>query len=826
VPALTVDEAAARAADLSVDGYAVHLDFTQGAERFTSRTRIAFRSAEQLPTFVDVAAVEIQGATLNGKAMDGAAVADARLPLTGLRRNNTLDIEATMAYSSDGEGLHRSVDPEDQLVYLYAMAAMTAAPRIYACFDQPDLKAPYRLTVTAPEDWVVLGNAPATRQAGGVWTLTETLPLATYFVTLVAGPYHSIGAEHDGIPLGLHCRQSLARHLDEDARELFDVTAACFDEYHRLFGIRYPFGEYHQVFVPECSFGAMENPGCVTFSDDLVFKAKATESLRASRAMVVAHEMAHQWFGDLVTMTWWDDLWLNESFAELMGYRVTSEVTRFRDVLVEFALGRKAWGMAADQRRSTHAVAGNGARDAEEAQTRLDGITYTKGAAVLRQLNAYLGDEAFIGGVVAHLRTHAFGNATLADLVGAWEQSSGKDVGAWADAWLGTSGVDVLACEVGPDGEVAVHRHSRSNPLRSRPHSITVTAFDEFGTATAADVVAAGDRTVVPLPTFGPSRPVFVIPDSADQTWAKIELDDRSAAAAPQSLARVDDPLARAVVWGALREALLDRRTSPDCYLEVLSRTLPRESDLAVDVLLGGATGSGAIGLIGRYFRSSHHRARLEALVGRLLTEAEPASNRQLIAARQTIDVTSDAGLLHRWSAGDVPEGLLDDADLRWRTLISRCALDAAGQADIDELRREDPSSQGALHALRARSSMPTAAAKEWAWRAITTDTELSNYELYAVSERFFRPDQSGVTGDYVERYFAEIPDTAGIRSGRVAEQAALLTYPRYSVSELTLDLAERCLRREDLSSSVRRSISDGTDDLRRLLRGGPIAVA
>jgi len=312
---LTVTEAAERATAVAVSSYDIDLDLTRGSEQFGCRTTIAFRSLDGSPTFLDLQAAEVVSISLNGEGIDVSLVDDGRLPLDGLTAENTLVVEALMAYSHDGEGLHRAVDPEDKQAYVYAMTFLPAAPRVFACFDQPDLKAIFRVSVTTPTDWIVLGNGAAEQVQPGRWTLAETKPLATYFATLVAGPYHSVTSEHDGIVLGLHCRQTLAPHLDKDVEELFAVTGQCFDEYHRLFGIRYPFGEYHQAFVPEYNAGAMENPGCVTFTDELVFKAQATDSLRATRAMVVAHEMAHQWFGDLVTMTWWDDVWLNESFA-------------------------------------------------------------------------------------------------------------------------------------------------------------------------------------------------------------------------------------------------------------------------------------------------------------------------------------------------------------------------------------------------------------------------------------------------------------------------------------------------------------------------------
>ncbi len=817
MPALSVNEARIRATSLAVTSYDVQLDLTRGDQAFHSRTTIEFRSRDHQDTFLDVAPAELHSVRLNKRPLDVTELHDGRLHLRDLSDENVVEVEAVMAYSHDGEGLHRAVDPEDDQAYVYAMAFLPAAPRIFACFDQPDLKAPYRVTVRAPEQWTVLGNGAATQVEPGVWSLAETKPLSTYFVTVVAGPYHSLRTEHDGIPLGLHCRQSLAPHLDKDAEELFAVTAACFDEYHRLFGIRYPFGEYHQAFVPEFNAGAMENPGCVTFSDDLVFKAPATDNFRATRAMVVAHEMAHQWFGDLVTMQWWDDLWLNESFAEYMGYRVTSAVTPFTEVWAEFALSRKAWGMAADQRTSTHPVAGNGARDAKEALTSFDGISYTKGAASLRQLNAYLGDDAFLAGVVDHLHQHSYGNATFADLVQCWEQASGKDVSGWADVWLRTSGVDTLACHIDEDGQAVITRHNGSPSDVSRPHALTVTGYDANGESASTPLLITEPATVVPLPPDGPLR--FVLPDSGDQTWAKIALDERSTHQAPHMLQKISDPLARAVVWGALRESLHDGALDPGSYLATLEQALPAESDLAVDVILGAAPYAGAIGALGTYFAAPADRDRLAELADGLLVAASPGSNRQLIAVRAVVDLTRDVERLQRWLDGGAPTGVPVDEDFRWRVLIALCAHGVKGEADIAAETARDRSSQGALHALGCRASIPTTDAKGQVWESLTTDANLSNYELYALAERFFHPDQGDLTAEFVPRYFAEIPSTAQFRSGWMVERTAALVYPRYAASDATVTLAEECLRRPELDTGVRRSVSDRTDDLRRVIR-------
>jgi aminopeptidase N len=815
MPSLTDSEARTRSASLAVSAYDVDLDVTRGDETFGSHTVIEFESRDGQDTFLDVAPEELLGVRLNGRALDVSELRDGRLHLTGLAEHNTLAVDAVMAYSNDGEGLHRAVDPEDGLAYLYAMTFLPAAPRIFACFDQPDLKATYRIRVTAPEDWTVVGNGRATQTAPGRWTLTETKPVSTYLVTLVAGPYHSVTTTHDGITLGLHCRQSLAPHLDKDSAELFEVTARCFDEYHRLFGIRYPFGDYHQAFVPEFNAGAMENPGCVTFTDELVFKAQATDSLRATRAYVVAHEMAHMWFGDLVTMQWWDDLWLNESFATYMGYRLTSEVTSFDDIWVEFSYNEKAWGLAADQRTSTHPVAGNGARDTQQALTDFDGISYSKGAGALRQLNAYLGDEAFLAGVVDHLERHSYGNATLADLLDSWHRVSDKDVHAWAEKWLRTSGVDTLRCAADPGG-VVVERLNGSAGDVSRPHAISVSWYGDDATSHSVPVLVTGDRTPVDLPDYDGTG--LLVPDSRDQTWAKIALDGASVDRAPALLRRIDDPLGRAVIWSALREGLLDARVSPEQYLTAVETALPGEVDLGVEKVLGTVHG-GLIGQLGVLLTEPDDRTRLAAVATRLLAEARPSSNRQVVAARALVAVTDDAEQLRAWLDGGSPEGLRVDEDLRWRVTRALCELGVFGQAEIDAERARDRSSQGAEHALRCRATLPDPTVKQDVWTAIGSDHSLSNYDLYALCEYFFRPGQLDLTAPYVEQYFTDMPRTATFRSGAVVDASAKLAFPRFAVSEATLQLIEQTLSRDDLTPGVRRAISDGADDLRRAVR-------
>ncbi len=814
---LTVGDARERAASIDVSSYQIDLDLDRGEGVFGSTTVVTFTSSDGRPTFVDIAPETLHTVELNGHTIEPSLLSGERIPLHPTTGTNQLALTATMRYSHDGEGLHRCVDPEDGRAYVYAMTFLDAAPRVFACFDQPDLKAELRLRVRVPAEWKVVGNGQAKAQETvggeapkGWWELSGTKPLATYFMTLVAGPYHSIMREHDGITLGLHCRRSLAQHLDKDADELFKLTGECFDEYHRLFGIRYLFGDYHQVFVPEFNAGAMENPGCVTFADDMVFKAQATDAQRSDRANVVAHEMAHQWFGDLVTMRWWDDLWLNESFADYMGHRVCVDATDFTDNWLLFALSNKGRGIDADQRSSTHPVAGNGSPDAHSALTNFDGISYAKGAVVLRQLNNYLGEDAFIAGIVDHLTTHAYANATLEDLTTSWERASGKSLGDWTRSWLTTSGVDTLSASQG--APTILERRNGSPAGVSRTHAIKVTSYDEQGAATTVPVVITEQTTELPLDSS--SAAAVVLADSEDESWAKIQLDAAAMAKVAGLLPRIQSPVSRAVIWRAVRDDLLDARISPDDYLGIVCSALPHEpEDQVVDRVLTESTERS-----GTYLHTAAQVERLESLVADLLRAAETGSNRQLLVSRQLLRVSTDITMLWSWLDGHAPDGLLVDADVRWRTLMQLCALGVAGRDEIKHERMDDTSSQGAVWALRCRAAIPTAEGKAATWETIAHDTQISNHDLYALCGSFFRAAQAEVTRPYVARYFADLPATAAFRNGWVVQLSCLAGYPRYAASEETAQLAEAALAGSALDQFARRAISDGTDDLRRLL--------
>jgi len=815
--ALTWPEARRRAEAVEVDRYTIELDLTEPGDLFSATTTIAFTALEP-ETFVELVCEELLEVVLDGVAQPVEVFADGRLPLAGLGGRHELLVRARMRYSHDGEGLHRFVDPADDGVYLCATSSIDNAKRWFACFDQPDLKAAVSLRVRCPLTWTVVGNGAATQTGLGVWELAETRPISTYLVTLVAGPWHSVRGEHDGIPLGLHARRSLASELERDAGELLRLTADSLDAFHELFGVRYPFGEYHQAFVPEFNWGAMENPGCVTFRDQLVFRSRPSESEVLGRANTVVHEMAHMWFGDLVTMRWWDDLWLNESFAEYLARRVTPLVTGL-PAGPDFAAFRKSWGYAADRRATTHPVAGNGATDARAALDDFDGISYAKGASVLRQLAAYLGEDMFLAGLRAHIRQHAYGNATFADLLASWSAHagpgtpSGADLTRWADEWLRRAGVDVIAVESGPTGTVLRRLPPQFGPAADRPHAMTVAVLP--GGGEPADVVLGG--VPVPVPTAGPGE--VVLPSAGDETWATIRLAADQWERLPAVLAVTGDSTARVVAWNALRTGLADGLVTPELAVRTVAAGLPNELDVVTARLLPWITAAVPV-----YLAPGPGRAAASSILAdvahRLLADAKPASSLQLTAARGWVGLTEDLGALRDWRQGSEPfAGLTVDDELSWLVLERRAALGDLTPDQIDEAYAADRTASGLVHATRCRALRPDPAAKAAAWAELVDPAgAMSHYQLSALAGGIWVAGQEDLAAPYARRWFDDLPATAAFRGTMSLSRLAELCFPALAVTQETLAWAEQFAARSDLPSGLRRTASDGADDLRRAL--------
>ena len=837
--ALSLAESSDRARLIVVSSYEVDLDLTRGAEVFRSRTVARFSCASPgAATFIEVRAARLVSATLNGRLLDDGQLRANRLTLPTLQADNELVVEADMPYASTGEGMHRFTDPVDAETYVGAYLGVDNAQRIFANFDQPDLKAPIAAAVTAPVGWTVVSNM---RPRGvptdeGRWEFATTPPLSTYLFAMVAGRLHTVRAEHRGTPFALHCRRSLAGQLDAEAPEILAITHACFDRYAEIFDEPYPFDSYDQAFVPELNWGALESPGCVTLRDEFVYPFAVTEAERLYRGMVIAHEMAHMWFGDLVTMRWWDDIWLSESFAEYMGFKVLSEATRFTGTWTAFAMANKTRGYDADQRPTTHPVAPPAAdvADTETALANFDGISYAKGASALRQLAAWLGEAAFLAGVNDFLGRHRFGVGTLADLLDSLGTASGLDVHRWADSWLRTTGVDTLRVIRGdegrPDGLRVEHPGLRS-------HRVGLGLYDRASDdptrlvlrrRTLLTLAEGSSSTPVELAEREP-RPDLLLLNDGDESYAKIRLDASSLAWAVDGLATIADPLSRAVVWTALRDLVRDGELAPIDYLTVVGRQLPTEDDLSI---VGGVLGFARHHVIDRYLDPAARTTALsdmgrtgQAILER--TEHAPVSGLRLAAVRAVIDAAGTvqgARALRGWLTADtVPGGPALDADLRWRILLRLAVLDAVEPGEVAAELARDRSGAGPEGAARCASALPTLAAKNAAWEAMFgagQDGDLpSTYLVTATAQGFWQPEQRELLAPFVTRYFPAVVQVSARRGAWVAAAVASSGFPFHDVDDATLRAAAQGLAGGAGTATLQRQLADQLDEFRRALR-------
>ncbi|MEE1811954.1 aminopeptidase N [Streptomyces sp. BE133] len=825
---LTRDEAQTRAQFLDVHRYTIDLDLTGGEETFDSRTVIQFTAAAAGDTFVELKPATLHSISLDGQPLDPADLTENRFPLTALTAGaHELRIDAAMRYSRTGEGMHRFTDPTDSETYVYTQLFMEDVQRVFAAFDQPDLKSVFELTVTAPEGWTVLGNGIAEHQGDGRWTLAATPLISTYLVAVAAGPWHSVTTEHAGLPFGIHCRRSLAPYLDSDADEILDITRACFDRFHEKFDEPYPFDSYDQAFVPEFNAGAMENPGLVTFRDEFIYRSAVTDTERQTRGMVIAHEMAHMWFGDLVTLAWWDDIWLNESFAEYMGYQTLAEATRFTDTWVDFGVARKGWGYDADQRPSTHPVAPDPAAvpDTASAMLNFDGISYAKGASALRQLVAWLGEKDFLAGINTHFARHKFANATLADFIDNLASATDRDVHAWADAWLRTTGVDTLTPRVEEsDGMWSLTVDHDG----TRPHRIAVGAYDHAPDAhPGPDRLVLRERFEIDVPqndtvkALSGRRPALVVLNDGDLSYAKVRLDAKSWDTVVRDLSGIPDALTRAVIWNTARDMVRDGELAPTTYLEAARAHLPHETDLA---LAQGVLAFADTQIAGRYLAPEDRPAALAtltALCRDLIRRTEDGHNPglRLVAVRHLIDAATQPDTIQDWlTNGTVPGGPELDPELRWRILTRLAVLGATDETAITAELEQDPSATGQEGAARCRAALPTPEAKAAAWHALFNDDSLSNYLFTATAQGFWQPEQADLVRDYVPRYYPEATRLAARRGPAIAEAAGRYAFPAYAVDADSLHLGEQALNNKDLIPALRRKLIDQIDDLRRAL--------
>jgi aminopeptidase N len=852
LPNLTREHAVERAALVTVDSYRIVIDLTDGEGKpgegtFRSTTTVEFDALAGADTYIDIAADSIRSATLNGHDIDVSGYDESTgIPLEGLEGHNIVVVDADCRYSNTGEGLHRFVDPVDDEVYLYSQFETADAKRMFACFDQPDLKAAFDVTVTAPSHWEVISNGAtfSVEDDGAAkrHTFTATPRMSTYLVALIAGPYarwdDTYSDDHGDIPLGLFCRKSLAEFMDHE--RLFTQTKQGFGFYHNNFGAPYAFGKYDQLFVPEFNAGAMENAGAVTFLEDYVFRSKVTRASYERRAETVLHEMAHMWFGDLVTMQWWDDLWLNESFATFASVLCQAEATEFAEAWTTFANVEKSWAYRQDQLPSTHPVAAD-IPDLAAVEVNFDGITYAKGASVLKQLVAYVGLEEFLSGLRDYFRDHAFANATFGDLLGALEKASGRDLSGWGQQWLKTTGLNTLRPDFDLDADGRFTRfaitQSGAQPGggETRVHRLAVGIYDDDGSGKLVrihreELDVDGETTDVPA-LQGVSRGKLILVNDDDLTYCSLRLDPESLQTALTRIADIADPLPRTLAWSAAWE-------------------MTREAELKardfVSLVAGGVQAETEVGVAQRLLLQAQTALSAYADPQWVVTEGWPAFADRLLELARGAEAGSDHQLAYVNALcnsvladrhTDVLRALLDadpaaqdlagldvDTDLRWRIVT---ALAAAGVVDsdgpqtpfIDAEAQRDPTAAGKRHAAAASAARPQPAVKDASWQQVIEDDTLANITGRAIIGGFIQPGQHELLKPFSAKYFGVISGVWERRSSEVAQTVVIGLYPAWDISKAGLNAADRFLADSEVPPALQRLVIEGRAGVERALR-------
>jgi aminopeptidase N len=835
---LTRKEAIERASILDVQSYAVEIDLTQGGELFGSTTRVRFSAKEGASSFIDAITGAVHSVVLNGEVLDPSVVSDGiRIQLPSLAKENELVVVAQGKYTNTGEGLHRFVDPVDQEVYLYTQFEVPDSRRMFAVFEQPDLKATFSLNITAPSYWKVVSNSPTPephelREGVSVWNFEPTPRISSYITALVAGPYvevndQLVSSSGKVIPLGVFCRKSLFEYLD--AEYIFEKTKQGFEFFESEFGVAYPFEKYDQLFVPEFNAGAMENAGAVTFTETYVFRSKVTDATRERRVVTILHELAHMWFGDLVTMRWWNDLWLNESFAEYASTLATQEATEWHGAWATFASLEKSWAYRQDQLPSTHPIVAE-INDLEDVQVNFDGITYAKGASVLKQLVAWVGQEPFMRGVSSYFKKHAYQNTELKDLLKELEAESGRDLSEWSKLWLETAGVNLLRPEIEEkDGVIesfAILQSAISDYPYLRPHRLAVGFYNEVGgklvRTERVELDVQGAKTSVPE-LVGKARPALVLLNDDDLTYAKIRLDEQSFATAQALLSRIEDPLARALVWGSAWDATRDGETSGRAFIELVLSHIGNESESTTMMTL-----LRQLLTVANLYVAPEHRldAQLKVADGlwKLAQNAQAGSDAQLQFvkffaqfARNDKQLTTIAELL---SGKDQLDGLEIDTDLRWELLT---ALSVGGKVTKDRIDVEleaDNTANGQKAHAAAIAAMPNQKSKQEMFDKLVNTDEMSNALVNSASLAFGRVLDTSALEPFVDQYFSKVLSIWENKSYHMAEYLLVNLYPLAIVNKALADQTEQFLKNPELASkpALKRIIVENLANVQRAL--------
>ncbi|PPI07587.1 aminopeptidase N [Rathayibacter sp. AY1B8] len=835
---LTRSEAQERASLIQVHDYDIALDLTRGAETFLSTTTVRFSATEGASSFIDAVTGTVHSVTLNGAELDPADVADGvRIRLDALAADNELTVVADMLYTNTGEGLHRFVDPVDGEVYLYSQFEVPDSRRVFAVFEQPDLKAEFRFTVTAPAQWQVVSNQPTPEPvpAGegiATWSFEPTPRISSYITALVAGPYvvetdSLVSSDGRTIPLGVFARASLAPFLDADY--VFEKTKQGFAFYEEKFGVPYPFAKYDQLFVPEFNAGAMENAGAVTFTETYVFRSKVTDAIKERRVVTILHELAHMWFGDLVTMKWWNDLWLNESFAEYASTLATAEATEWTEAWTTFAAMEKSWAYRQDQLPSTHPIVAT-INDLEDVQVNFDGITYAKGASVLKQLVAWVGEREFLAGVHEYFVKHAFSNTELRDLLVELEATSGRDLTEWSAQWLETAGVNTLRPEIAVDesgaiASFAILQTAVEEYPTIRPHRLAIGLYDFEGERLVRvdrlELDVDGERTEVPE-LIGRTRPALVLLNDDDLAYAKVRLDDASLAVAVEHLASIDSPLARSLVWGSVWDSTRDAESAPRDFVRLVLGNVATETEsttlrTVLNQLVATAT---------QYVAPEYRAEVVEEAGDQLWTlaqSAEPGSDAQFQFVKFFAAIASTPAHLEAVQAlldGSTALGGLDiDTDLGWELLIALVAGGRAGADDIDAALASDNTATGQQSAAHARAALPTAEAKRAAWDSVTADDSAPNTIVRSTGLGFQRAADPRLLDAMVPVYFDALRTLWESKSYKIAEYLVVGFYPAATPSQEIVDATRAWLDANPEVPALRRLVIENLAGVERALR-------
>ncbi|MEA9986598.1 aminopeptidase N [Subtercola sp. RTI3] len=834
---LTRVEAQQRAALISVSSYDVTLDVTQGPETFLSTTTVRFTASKGASTFIDAITKNVRTVELNGRALDAATVSDnVRIQLDDLGDTNTLTVVADALYTNTGEGLHRFVDPVDNEVYLYSQFEVPDSRRVFAVFEQPDLKATFTFTVTAPAAWQVVSNSPTPEpisagDGSATWSFETTPILSSYVTAIVAGPYAVVRSEltsSDGrvIPLGVFSRASLSQYMDADY--VFEKTRQGFEFYEKRFNYPYPFAKYDQLFVPEFNAGAMENAGAVTFTEAYVFRSKVTDAVRERRVVTILHELAHMWFGDLVTMKWWNDLWLNESFAEYISTLATAEATEWHGAWATFASTEKSWAYRQDQLPSTHPIFAT-INDLDDVQVNFDGITYAKGASVLKQLVAWVGQEQFLAGVGQYFQKHAYSNTELKDLLTELEATSGRDLSEWSKLWLETAGVNTLRPEIETDSDgvitsFAVTQTAIEAYPTIRPHRLAIGFYNLHEGALIRNHrveldVDGASTTVDEL--VGLSRPDLVLLNDDDLAYAKIRLDSLSLNTAIEHLAAIEDGLARSIVWGSVWDATRDAETRPRDFVQLVLGNVATESESTTL-----RTALNQLVLTANMYVAPAAQKETTALAAdelwSLARNAAPGSDEQFQFVRFFAAVATSEETLSTVASllsGEVAlEGLEIDTDLSWDLLIALVVGGAAGESEIAAAQAADNTASGAQSAASARASIPTAEAKAAAWASLVDSDDASNLIVRATTAGFQRATDESLLQPYIAKYFEVVTDLWENRSYQIAATLITGLYPSGLAGQELRDATQAWLDTDPEPAALRRLVVENLAGVDRAL--------